>query len=130
MPLLINDIPIACINRAAVTYHVPAPVILSILRLENGRNGDARRNKNGTLDFGVFQINSVWLRALEKYGYTRHDLQYNPCRSTYAATWIISQNISRNLPTWQALAAWHSMTPKHNQSYRTRLKTVYTSLVS
>lgn len=61
--LLIHGIPIECINRAAITYVVPAKVILSVLATENGKVGTARPNKNGSYDLGPMQINSGWLNT-------------------------------------------------------------------
>ena len=49
--LLINGVPIECINQAAVTYYVPAKVILSVMAVEGGRVGMAKRNTNGTYDY-------------------------------------------------------------------------------
>jgi soluble lytic murein transglycosylase-like protein len=90
MPATINDVPITCINQAAVTYHVPATLILSIMKKENGRNGQAVPNKNGSYDIGVCQINSRWLPTLARYGYTRDDIQFNPCKNVMAASWILA----------------------------------------
>ncbi len=64
IPLAINDVPIQCIQQAAVQYQVPAALIISVLKTENGRNGMANKNKNGTYDYGSMQINDVWLKKL------------------------------------------------------------------
>ena len=45
MPIMINDVPIDCINQAAINYHGPATLIISVMKQENGRNGDAIKNK-------------------------------------------------------------------------------------
>ncbi len=58
--LQVHDVPIECINQAAITYHVPATLILSVLAIENGTAGLASLNKNGTIDYGPMQINSIW----------------------------------------------------------------------
>jgi hypothetical protein len=70
----INNIPISCINRTAVEFHVPATLIVSVLSIERGANGTISRNKNGTYDMGTMQINSKWLPTLEKYGYSENDI--------------------------------------------------------
>jgi hypothetical protein len=62
--LIIHGVPIECINQAAVTFYVPATVILSVLAVENGTVGMAKRNTNGTYDFGPMQINSIWLNKI------------------------------------------------------------------
>lgn len=45
--LYINDVPIECVNQAAIVYHVPATLLISILKVENGRAGMARKNTRG-----------------------------------------------------------------------------------
>jgi hypothetical protein len=52
----INNIPISCINHAAVEFHVPAALIVSVLSIEGGANGTISRNKNRTYDMGMMQI--------------------------------------------------------------------------
>ncbi|HEX4044123.1 MAG TPA: lytic transglycosylase domain-containing protein, partial [Gammaproteobacteria bacterium] len=81
IPIMVNDVPLDCINQAAITYHVPATIILSVMKKEGGKNGDANHNKNGTVDYGVMQINSIWLPKISAYGYTKDDLQYNACKN-------------------------------------------------
>lgn len=130
--LLIHDVPINCINQAAVTYLVPATVILSVLLTENGKNGSANQNKNGTYDLGVMQINSAFLPQLAQYGVTREQIQYDPCINVMASSWILSQKMT--LPStasesyWQQVANYHSVTPKLNQDYQHAVKQHYRKL--
>jgi hypothetical protein len=91
MSLLICDVPIECINQAAVAYHVPATMIVSILKTEGGRRGEASKNKNGTIDYGPMQINTCHLEELAKYGITKTDIQYNPYVNVAAGTWLLAQ---------------------------------------
>ena len=76
--LEIHGVPVECINQAAIAYHVPATLILSVLAVEGGAVGLASANKNGTVDYGPMQINSIWLSKIRLYGYTQHQLQYDP----------------------------------------------------
>src|SRR5882762_4685919 len=92
--LEIHDVPIECINQAAIVYHVPATLILSVLAVEGGRVGLVSVNKNGSVDYGPMQINSVWLSKLRPYGYTANRLQYDPCANVMVGTWILAQNIA------------------------------------
>lgn len=112
------NINIDCINRAAVVYHVPATVILSVIKKEGGRNGDANKNRNGTVDYGVMQINSIWLPKLAAYGYTQNDIQYNACKNVGVGTWILSQSIASNKSVWIGIGNYHSKTPVFNKKYR------------
>ena len=125
MPVLINDVPVDCINRAAVIYHVPATVILSVIKQENGRNGQAVPNKNGTYDYGVMQINSIWLKKLAAYGYTKDDLQFNACKNVEAGSWILAKNLASGKSAWSGVGDYHSHTIKFNQAYRSSVQKHY-----
>ena len=122
IPMMINDTPIDCINQAAITYHVPATVILSVMKKENGRNGEANPNKNGTFDYGVMQINSIWLPKIAAYGYTKDGIQYDACKNVAVGAWIIAQSIASGKSLWSGVANYHSRTPVYNNSYK---KSVY-----
>ena len=121
IPIAINEVPVDCINQAAIRYHVPATVILSVMKTEGGKNGSATRNKNGTYDYGVMQINSVWIDTLKPYGYTRNQLQYSPCKNIEAGTWILSQAIANGKTTFKGVGDYHSHTPELNKKYHQKV---------
>lgn len=116
--MLISDIPFDCINQAAIQYHVPAVIIFAVLETENGKVGSAVVNKNGTVDYGPMQINSIWLNELKKYGYSIYDLQYNACLNINAGTWILAQAIANNHSIWGGIGDYHSHTYNENLSYQ------------
>lgn len=123
--LLIHGVPIECINQAAVTYYVPAKVIISVIATEGGNVGDARQNKNGTYDYGPMQVNSSWLATIKKYGYTQRLLQYDPCVNVMAGTWILSNKISQSSDYWSGVANYHSVTPTLNARYKIKVLNYY-----
>ncbi|MFT3741215.1 MAG: lytic transglycosylase domain-containing protein [Gammaproteobacteria bacterium] len=130
--LLIHDVPIECINQAAVTYYVPAQVIISVLNVEGGRAGTASLNRNGTFDYGPMQINSKWLPKIAPYGYTREQIQYDPCVNVMVGAWILSTKIADSVQTqggyWHGVAGYHSLTPTLNDTYQTKVLTNYEQL--
>jgi len=128
--LLINDVPINCINQAAIQYHVPATMIVSVLRTENGRLGQANHNKDGSYDLGPMQINSHWLQRLSRYGYTQQDLQYNPCINVTIGTWILASEIANGQSLWNGVGDYHSHTTYHNFQYQYQVKTAYSKLLN
>ncbi len=95
------------------------------MKKENGRNGQAAHNKDGSYDLGVCQINSRWLPTLARYGYTREDVQSNPCRNVMAASWILALSLANGKTAWSGVGNYHSRTPIHNQKYRTSIQTNY-----
>lgn len=119
IPVMINDVPVNCINQAAIIYHVPAALILAVIKQENGRNGQAVKNTNGTYDYGVMQINDIWLPKIATYGYTKNDIQYDACKNVLVGTWILGKSIVEGDDIWRGVGNYHSHTLRHNLSYRT-----------
>lgn len=128
MVMLINDVPVDCINKAAIEYRVPAALIISVLKTENGRVGQANQNANGTFDYGPMQINSIWLPKIKKAGYSATDIQYNPCINVEVGTWILSQNIASEDKLWSGVGDYHSHTYHENNKYNTNVRYIYTLL--
>ncbi len=123
--LIIHGVPIECINYAAITYHVPATLILTILSLEKGVIGMAKANKNGSYDYGPMQINSIWLKKIQAYGYSRQQIQYDPCINVMVGTWILSTRIADSKTLWTGVGAYHSRTPHLNADYRKKATKTY-----
>lgn len=125
MPILINGVSVDCINHASRTYHVPAAIIVSVMQKENGKNGQANKNKNNTIDYGVLQINSIWLSTIAAYGYTKEDIQYNGCKNIEVGTWLLSRHMASNKPLWNSIANYHSKTPRYNTAYKNHIYKTY-----
>jgi hypothetical protein len=47
-------------------YHIPPRVLPAIQAVEGGAPGMVSHNPNGTDDYGVMQINTVWMPALQR----------------------------------------------------------------
>lgn len=122
--MFFHGVPLDCINEAALRYHVPAALIVSVMQVEKGRNGSASQNKNGTSDLGVMQVNTSWLPALKKAGYTREKVQFDPCINISVATWILARSIAKK-EGWQGVGTYHSATPIYNKIYREKVKKMY-----
>lgn len=127
---MINDIPVACINHAAELYHVPTPIILAVMKNENGKNGLAKRNKNGTYDYGVMQINSIWLPRIAPYGYSKNDIQFNACKNVEVGTWLIAKGITTGKSLWSGVANYHSHTYQYNVAYQNKAYANYRTITA
>ncbi|CAN5420721.1 lytic transglycosylase domain-containing protein [soil metagenome] len=127
--LLIQDVPVECINKAAITYLVPAKVIISVLKAEGGRVGLASPNKNGSFDYGPMQINSIWLTEVARFGYSKTKLQHDPCANVMVGTWILSREIAEGKAYWQGIGNYHSHTPKFNIRYQKAVSRHYAKLI-
>lgn len=122
--MVFHGVPLACINQAAVHYHVPATLILSVMQVEGGRNGMANPNKDGSRDLGVMQINSRWLSTLNVHGITEKELQFNACKNVQVGAWILAKAIIKE-EGWKGVGNYHSVTPRLNIRYHEKVRSYY-----
>ncbi len=106
-----------CIDDAAAYHDVNPQVLRAIGYQESHLNPQARNlNRNGSEDLGMFQINSIHLPELSRYGIGRQML-FDPCVSAYVAAWHLSRKIRQHGNNWWAIGAYHSESPEHNGVY-------------
>ncbi len=115
---------IACVIKAANQQGVPANVLLAIGSMENGKNGQAVRNTNGTYDLGHMQINTSTYKAeIAKYGVSMQDIQWNGCANVEVAAFLLKKRLNENLHQdfWTRVANYHSKTQEFNIRYKTKI---------
>jgi hypothetical protein len=118
---------LACMAAVASFYHLPPRVLPSIQAVEGGRPGLIHRNADGSEDFGVMQVNTVWIGPLSRYAKltpeeTRQRLIDQPCFNIAAAGAILRTYMNEahgNL--MMAVGYYHSHTPSLNLSYRVQV---------
>jgi soluble lytic murein transglycosylase-like protein len=121
----------SCIQSAANFRGQNPKWLMAIAVQESGLNPNAvnRANKNGSVDHGLFQINSAWLPTLARHGITEQQL-YDPCIAAYVAAWILAQEIDRHGPTWRAIGAYNSPTEANQKVYVRRIQALYAGLMN
>ncbi|WP_434523827.1 lytic transglycosylase domain-containing protein [Photorhabdus asymbiotica] len=86
------------------------------------------KNKNGTIDYGAFQVNTVWAKELQKYKITPEHLTNNFCISAYSSAYIIRYRINEAGGNfWDGIGRYHSKTPSLKNAY---IKRVYKNSIS
>lgn len=101
----------ACWEDVATWYGINVNLLYAIAKTESGLNPIARnKNKNGSYDIGLMQINSSWLPTLRKYGIDEKRLQ-DPCTNLQVGAWILSENMRRMGITWEAVGAYNAKDP-------------------
>jgi len=122
--------PERCIPAAA-HHRIDPRLLRAVLKVESDlRPWAFGRNANGTVDMGMAQINSIHLPELARHGIQSQHL-FDPCVASYVAAWLLRKNIDRHGLTWHGVAAYHSLTPEHNQRYQGLLmKVLYPDVVA
>lgn len=125
IPLLALLIPTlghaVCFEEAAARYRVPSLLLQAISTIESGGNPAAlNKNKNGSVDIGHMQINTVWLPVLSRYGISRENLS-DPCLNTHVGAWILAKQIAKHGYNWDAVGYYHSSTPDKRLGYSMKI---------
>ncbi|HEV2651704.1 MAG TPA: lytic transglycosylase domain-containing protein [Rhizomicrobium sp.] len=115
---------LACMALGAALNHLPAQVLPAIHHVEGGKVGTVSRNKNGSEDLGVMQVNTLWIPSLaagtgldpEK---VRHELINNACFNIVIAGVILRNYLAEtNGDMAKAVGNYHSHTPLLNATYQ------------
>ncbi|SDV46554.1 lytic transglycosylase domain-containing protein [Chitinasiproducens palmae] len=138
MPALIANTFVACVLQAAHVNGLPPDVLAAVIIAERGDIGAASRNRNGSEDLGVMQINtSAWLQHVARAhaggdasrAYTR--LRDDSCYNVAVGGWILARAIeSAHGDVWQGVGFYHSRTPRFAESYRQRVRRIHRRIAS
>lgn len=123
--LLLTLLPLSahafCFQEAGQRYAVSPKLLWAIAKAESNLDPSSiNRNRNGTIDVGLMQINSIWAGQL---GGT-WDALGDPCTNVMAGAWILSQCIRNYGYTWQAVGCYHSRTPTRRDAYALRIAVI------
>jgi soluble lytic murein transglycosylase-like protein len=107
----------ACWDEAAARYGLSSHLLYAIARTESGLNPAAvGRNRDGSRDIGLMQINSSWLPTLASHGIAEHHL-FDACTSIQVGAWVLAGNVSRMGYTWEAVGAYNARSAPLRRAY-------------
>jgi hypothetical protein len=118
---------LACMALVASLYHLPPRVLPSIHAVEGGGPGTVHRNRDGSEDLGVMQVNTIWIKPLAAYTHLdettlRTRLVWQPCFNIAAAGAILRNYIDEaHGDLMLAIGDYHSHTPALGAQYRARV---------
>ena len=113
-----------CFDEAAAYQHVNAAVLRAIAWQESRGRADAlHHNANGSLDYGLMQINSAHQAELRRWGIAPEQLM-EPCVGVYVAAWHLRKMMLKYGNTWDAVGAYHSETPALRDSYKAAIQRI------
>lgn len=108
-----------CFQEAGQMYGINPLVLKSIAKVESNTDpGAFNRNRNGTFDVGLMQINSIWRAQM---GEERWKLLGDACYNTKTGAWILAMCINDYGYNWKALGCYHSRTPGLSEEYARRV---------
>lgn len=104
-----------CFEEAGVEYSINPKILEAIAKVESNFNPRAVNwNKNGTYDFGIMQINSLWGQTLGREWWSTLG---DPCTNIKGGAMILSQCMKKYGYTWEAIGCYNSQTPSIRNKY-------------
>jgi len=109
--------------QSAKKYNIPYLVLKTVAMTENifFNHDIIKYNKNGTIDIGLMQINTIQIEELSELKLTKDklmDIEVNIDTAAY----IISKLIISRGYSWKAIGVYHSKTKKHKNKWIKRAK--------
>lgn len=105
-----------CFEQAGVEYKVSPELLRQIAKGESGLKPNVlNRNKNGSYDYGVMQVNSSWYYDLGPEFWRL--ATSSTCGNIYAGAYILSDCIKRYGYTWTAVGCYHSPKQSNARAY-------------
>lgn len=115
-----------CFDEAGRYQKVNSWVLRAIAWQESRNRPEAlNKNTNGSIDYGLMQINSIHLPILSRYGISSNMLM-DPCKNIYIAAWHLRQKMDKHGNTWIAVGAYHSETPALRDRYARQIAAILT----
>jgi len=104
-----------CFYDAGRAYGINPQLLQGIAKVESNLNPAAiNRNKNGSADYGLMQINSFWLKKL---GTTTEELLKNPCYNVMAGAYVLRGCLDRHGETWEAIGCYNATNRNKRAAY-------------
>lgn len=119
-----------CFVSAGRYYGVDPYLLYSIAWVESRLNPRAiNKNKNGTVDRGVMQINSLWDSYLKRHGVDLR-LVWDVCYNIHLGAMVLRHCIDRYGNTWRAVDCYNKGSrAKENSVYAWRVYRTWAFLV-
>ena len=114
-----------CFQYAGKTFHISPILLRCIADVESHMNQSAvHRNSNGTVDVGIMQINSSWIKTIGWRHWAKAKI--DACYNIYVGAWILSKCIKKYGYTWRAVGCYNAgLGGGENDSYTKKVYITY-----
>ena len=104
-----------CFEEAGAQYGINPQILRAIAKVESNFNPAAiNKNTNGSYDFGLMQINTIWAPTIGKERWSKLG---DACENTKTGAWILSMCMEKYGYTWKAIGCYNSQTPHLRDKY-------------
>jgi hypothetical protein len=104
-----------CFDEAGAQYSINPQILRAIAKVESNFNPRAINwNTNGSYDFGMMQINSIWAPTLGK---ERWNSLGDTCTNIKTGAMILANCMKKYGYTWEAIGCYNSQTPGKRDRY-------------
>lgn len=108
-----------CFKEAGERYSINPVLLESIARAESDLDPKAtNKNRNGSVDMGLMQVNSAWVRQLSL---DSAKLINDPCYNTMAGARILKKCIDSHGYTWEAVGCYNAVSMDKKKAYSWRV---------
>ncbi|WP_305045049.1 lytic transglycosylase domain-containing protein [Geoalkalibacter sp.] len=117
-----------CFEQAAAEYQVPAHWLWAIAKVESAFDPAATNtNTNGSVDFGVMQINSWWVKKIGEQGWAQLG---DPCTNIRMGAYVLADCLKRFGRNWQGIGCYNAVTPSKQLVYAKKVIPIILALES
>lgn len=115
-----------CMLAVAHLYALPPSALPAIQAVEGGAPGVVHRNRNGTDDLGVMQVNTFWIMPIAQASHLSpvavwSRLIGDACFNITAAGAILRVYLDETHDLMRAIGDYHSHTPVLNRRYQLKV---------
>ena len=116
------QVAVSCAFDVGPKYGVPVNVVMAVAEVEGAKPNTVSRNRDGSVDVGRMQVNSVHFDQLAQHGITPGHLMEPGCYPVELATWMIARHMQAcKSDLWTCVSRYHSKEPRDNAAYRSKL---------
>ena len=107
-------------KEASQQFNIPFILLKSIALTENYKFNSKikRKNKNKTYDYGLMQINSIWLKKFK----LKPKHLFDPRTNIFVAAYILRRIINKYGYSWDSIGLYHSSTNIYKYKWLKKLK--------
>lgn len=99
----------ACFLKAAKKHGIEVEWLHAISFTESSFDPKSKnRNKDGSRDYGLMQINSLWKEKAKELGYNWETITKNPCENVMFGGHILKENLKRLKSLELAIGAYNA----------------------